>query len=152
MLLTGIARLGRDAELRYLTDGTPVAALALATNYGKKDAQGSRPTQWIDASLFGEQAKKLAPYLLKGQLVSVTCSEPHIDQYQRRDGTVGHALRARVINIEFAGKAPEKPAGAQGAASTNQQAPAAAGNAPAANQSTATSPGNFGDFDDDIPF
>ena len=53
MYLHGLCRLGRDAELRYLTDGTPVLGMALAYNYGKKDDQGNRPTQWIDASLFG---------------------------------------------------------------------------------------------------
>lgn len=147
MILTGTARLGRDAELRYLTDGTPVASLALATNYGKKDGNGQRPTQWIDASLFGEQARKLQPYLLKGQLLSVTMSEPHIEQFKRRDGTVGESLRGRIINIEFAGKAPERTA-APGQPSQSA-APAAP---PAGHPANNTPASNFGDFDDDIPF
>lgn len=148
MILTGIARLGRDAELRYLTDGTPVASLALATNYGKKDAQGNRPTQWVDASLFGEQARKLQPYLLKGQMVSVVMTEPHIEQYQRKaDNTIGHSLRASIINLEFAGKAPEKPQGtAQPPQGTNQPSSQPNG------QPQGGSAGSFGDFDDDIPF
>ena len=88
MLLTGIARLGRDAELRFMPDGTPVAALALATNYGKKDAQGNRATQWIDGSLFGEQARKLQPYLIKGQQLCVTMTEPHVEQYNRSSALI----------------------------------------------------------------
>lgn len=150
MLLTGIARLGRDAELRFMPDGTPVAALALATNYGKKDAQGNCPTQWIDGSLFGEQARKLQPYLIKGQQLCVTMTEPHVEQYKRNDGTVGHAMRARVINLEFAGKAPEKAAGNSPAAASAAAAPAAGGRS--TQGSAATGAGGFSDFDDDIPF
>ena len=33
MVLSGVGRLGRDVELRYLQDGTAVANLALAFNY-----------------------------------------------------------------------------------------------------------------------
>ena len=150
MLLTGIARLGRDAELRFMPDGTPVAALALATNYGKKDAQGNRATQWIDGSLFGEQARKLQPYLIKGQQLCVTMTEPHVEQYKRNDGTVGHAMRARVINLEFAGKAPEKAAGNSLAAAPAATSPAAGGSS--TQGTAATGAGSFGDFDDDIPF
>ena len=32
----GMARLGREAEMRALNDGTPVLNLSLAVNYGKK--------------------------------------------------------------------------------------------------------------------
>ena len=56
MILTGLCRLGRDAELRYMPDGTAVLGLAIAYNYGKKDEQGKRATQWVDASLFGDRS------------------------------------------------------------------------------------------------
>ncbi|WP_396957689.1 single-stranded DNA-binding protein [Nitrosomonas sp.] len=70
MILTGLCRLGRDAGLRYMHDGTPVLSLALAYNYGKKDAQGKRATQWVDASFFGDRAISLQPYLTKGQQIN----------------------------------------------------------------------------------
>jgi len=120
MIITGLARLGRDAELRYLPDSTPVAALALAYNYGRKESD-SRPTQWIDASMYGEHAKTLAPYLLKGQNVDVVLEDVHVEQYTRRDNTVAAALRGRVLRIELAGKAPERTAGTT---QQGQQAPA----------------------------
>lgn len=56
MILTGLARLGADADLRYTQGGEPVATLRLAFNYGQKDSSGSKPTQWIEASLFGKRA------------------------------------------------------------------------------------------------
>lgn len=48
MILTGLARLGRDASLRYTGNGDPVLEMALAFNYGQNDqATGKRPSQWI---------------------------------------------------------------------------------------------------------
>lgn len=139
MILTGLATLGRDAEVRFLPDGKAVANLALATNYGKKDGEGHRPTQWIDASLWGERAEKLAPYLLKGTKVVVVLEEPHIETYEK-DGRTVPKLVARVSSIEFAGSPAQtgQPA---------QQRPAPAP-APAARPA----PSAGFDDDDDVPF
>lgn len=139
MLLTGIARLGRDAELRYMPNGDPVINLALAFNHGAKDAAGKRPAQWIDAALFGKRAEALKPYLLKGIALGVTLADPHIETFARRDGTRGEKLAARVLDLEFTGGAPSQPA-SQPTAPAQQAAPAAAAATP--------------DFDpfEDVPF
>ena len=109
MILTALARLGRDPELRYLASGDPVMNLALAVNYGKK-VDGKRLTQWIDAALFGKRAESLAPYLSKGSLVFVVIDEPHIETYQGKNGP-GSKLVGRVSSLEFAGggEAKEEP-------------------------------------------
>ena len=135
MILTGLARLGRDAEVRYTQSGDPVASLALAISYGKR---ADNKTQWVDASLWGERAEKLQQYLTKGTAVCVVLSDPHIEEYEGKNGK-GFSLRATVSNIEFAGGKNEhevKP-------STNNAQPAA----PAR---TASAPS--ADFDDDSPF
>lgn len=142
MLLTGIMRLGRDCELRYMPDGTAVANLALAYNYGAKAADGKRPTQWLDGAIFGKRAEALKPHLLKGTALGVTLSDPHIETFARKDGTRGEKLVGRIIDLEFAGGA------AQPAQPANTTAPAAA---PAASPS-APAAGGFNDFDDDVPF
>ena len=60
MKLIGIARLGRDAEIRHTASGKQVASLALAYDYGMKDdGTGKKPTQWVSASLWGDQAGRL---------------------------------------------------------------------------------------------
>lgn len=146
MFLHGLCRLGRDSELRYLQDGTSVLGMALAYNYGKKDDKGNRPTQWIDASLFGDRAKALQPYLLKGQQINALIEDVRIEQFTRRDNTAGNALRGRVVSIEFAGAASEKPA--TGGISTPNQAGAAGGSKPAGAAPT----GGFADPMDDVPF
>ena len=43
----GLARLGRDAEIRTTSQGESVATLALAFSYGRKGSDGNwRPAHW----------------------------------------------------------------------------------------------------------
>lgn len=117
MILTGLARLGRDAELRFTQDNTPVVTMALAYNIGFGDKQ---KTQWVEASFWGERAQKVAPYLLKGGLVSVILSDVLVEEYQH-NGKSGVKLKGRVSDLEFAGA---KQDGQQSAQQTPRQQPA----------------------------
>ena len=142
MILTGLARIGKDAELRYTASNEPVANLSLAVNYGRKGDDGKRPTQWIEASMWGKRAESLAPHLLKGKQVDVVLEEPHIETFEGRNGT-GHKLVGRVLSIEFASDGQRQDGQQQSAPAPQRQAPAPRPQQPA---------GGFGDFDDDIPF
>jgi single-strand DNA-binding protein len=106
MLMIGMARLGNDPEVRYTPDGKPVMDMSLAFNYGRK-VNGQQPSQWISATMWGDRCEKLKPYLSKGQLVFVSMTEPHIEEYKRKDGTTGVSLRARIGELEFTGSRPE---------------------------------------------
>jgi single-strand DNA-binding protein len=152
MMLVGLARLGRDCEIRYTPEGTAVANLSLAFNYGKKDNEGHRPTQWISASLWGERAEKLTEYLLKGTLLHIALDDIHVETYERKEGGTGNTLKARVNSLEFAGGKREdgdkptlgKPATGSGSAvgiTPPQQV-----------QGSKKGAGSFADMDDDIPF
>jgi single-strand DNA-binding protein len=68
-----VGNLGRDAELRRTTTGTPVANFSLATTEVFKDRDGQRreETEWHRVSLMGKQAESVADYLLKGKQVYV---------------------------------------------------------------------------------
>jgi len=141
MQMIGLARLGRDAELRATQSGEKVASLSLAFNHGQKGADGNRPTQWVDGSLWGKRAEALIDYLVKGQQVVVTIDDPHIEEYQGRNGA-GVKLAGRVTQIELAGGGQQRTA----------PAPAAA-RAPAAAPRPAPAPASGGlDDDSDIPF
>ena len=52
MRLIGVCRLGKDAEIRSTKNGTTVANITMAYNFGQKDRDGKKPSQWIQASLF----------------------------------------------------------------------------------------------------
>lgn len=149
----GLARLGRDAELRYLPDGTAVANLSLAVNYGKRDAQGNTPTQWIDASMWGKMVESLAQYMVKGSVHCFTLSDVHNETYQKNDGGEGFKMMARVDGVELG---PRVNGGDQGGGQQRQAAPAGQqrpASAPAAAPRPAPRPApNLSDMDDDIPF
>jgi single-strand DNA-binding protein len=132
--LSGLARLGRDAEIRD-ANGTPVCDLALAFNVRIKN---ERTTTWAVGALWGRQAETLVPYLKKGSIVSVTLNDVHLDTFTKSDGTGGTKLMGRVIDIELGPK-------------TEATAPVAAPPPPPpkpAPRPPAADPGGF----DDIPF
>lgn len=142
--LTDIGRIGRDAELRYTPSGDAVCNLALACDYGRK-VDGKRPTQWVDATLWGKQAEAMAPYLVKGQQVHFTMDDAHIETYAKTGGGEGFKLTGKIIVIKFAGSPPQAPGNQQQAPQPRQQAqrPQQAAPQPAPDDSQ---------YDPDIPF
>lgn len=133
----GLARLGRDAELRTTSNGDTVATLALAFT---RRVKGEKLTQWVDGALWGKRAESLAPYLLKGGLVAVTLEDVHIETFTSQKGD-GHKLAGRVIDVELAG------GGERTAAPAPRQAPA-----PRPAPATASMGSGFDDLDSDVPF
>lgn len=123
MKTIGLARLGRDAELRYTPSGEAVCNLSLAVNYGKKGQDGNRPTQWIDASLWGKQAEALTPYLTKGSVHCFVLSDIHIETYQSQNGP-GHKLSARVDSVELGPRVDQQQGQAQHQGQGQRQQPA----------------------------
>lgn len=161
-IFTGLFRLGRDAELRYTPGGEPLLSCTLAYNYGKADG-GKRPTQWLDAAMFGPRAEKLQPYLTKGIAIVGTLDDIHIQTFQKRDGGgEGHKLSGRLIQVEFAERreaSSDSPASDASAPEAHRQKAQEQGGyrsseprrAPASKPAPKTGTG-FDDMDDDIPF
>jgi len=152
--LTGLFRLGRDAELRYTPEGNAVANLALAFNYGKKGADGNRPTQWVDAALFGKRAESLVDYLVKGVAIVATLQDPNIRTYEKKDGTLGYTLSGSILDLEFAGGGQQQQRSEPRQQPQQQERQAAAPRqAPQRQAAPQGQPaGNLADMDDDIPF
>ncbi|MEY3621187.1 MAG: hypothetical protein RL132_269 [Pseudomonadota bacterium] len=97
MLMVGVARVGNEPVARYTPDGKAVMDISLAFDYGRKGSDGRRPTQWVNAAMWGDRVERLQPYLSKGSQVFVTLSEPHIETYEKKDGSgQGFSMRARV--------------------------------------------------------
>ena len=140
----GLARIGRDAEIRHTAGGDAVASLSLAFTYGRKGDDGKRPTQWVDASLWGKRAEALAPYLLKGGMVSVTLEDVALQTFNKSDGSIGTKLVGRVMDIELAG-------GGQAAAPA-APIPKPPPPKPAPRPTAPPAGSGFDDMDDDIPF
>jgi len=139
--MTELCTLGRDAEVRDAR-GTAVCNLSLAYTYGQKGQDGKKPTQWIDAALWGKRAEAMAPYLLKGTKVVVTVEDLHLQSFNKADGTASTKLAGNIIAIAIV-PMPR----AEGAATAAAPRPA-----PAPAPRPAPAKTGFDDMDDDIPF
>jgi single-strand DNA-binding protein len=143
--LVGVFRIGKDAEIREVK-GKSVINLVMAYNYGMKDDGGNRPTQWVDASLWGARAEKLEQYLLKGQQVYAVINDAHIETFEKRDGGSGFKLTGTIGEIELVGGKP------QGSGERAERAPARREPERRAPAAKPAATGGFDDMDDDIPF
>jgi single-strand DNA-binding protein len=144
----GMARLGRDAEMRYTPSGDAVANLSLAVTIFDKTAEHNRGTQWIDASLWGKQAEALVQYMVKGSLHCFTLSDLRLETYQKTGGGEGSKITARVDSVELG------PRQDSGSVPAERQAPPARqnGTGPATPRPAPRPAPNFSDDTDDIPF
>jgi single-strand DNA-binding protein len=138
MKANGLARIGKDAEVRYTPGGAAVANVSLAFTYGKKGDDGKRPTQWVDASLWGQRAESLAPYIKKGGQIVAYLEDVSIQTFTKGDGTQATKMVARLVDLEFV-------SGGEQASSQPKPQP----KPQAAPQSHGS---GFDDFDSDIPF
>lgn len=143
----GLARLGRDVELRSTAAGEPVASLSLAFSYGRKGEDGKRPTQWVEGVLWGKRAEALAQYLTKGLRVIVTLQETHVETYEGKNGT-GAKLVGRVAEIELIGDGEQR----QAAPPQQRQASAQRPSSRPGSAASYGSAGGFDSMDSDIPF
>ena len=132
--ITIAGQLGKDAETRYLPNGDPVASFSVADSQGKE-----KPTIWWNCQLFGKRAESLAPYLVKGQAVTVTGNVTE-REYTDKTGTQRKSMDVRVSDLALQGGKRE----AQAPAPQQRQAPR-----PATRPAPA---GGFDDMADDIPF
>jgi single-strand DNA-binding protein len=129
--LTIAGQLGKDAEVRYLANGDPVASFSIADSQGK-----DKPTIWWRCSLWGKRAESLAPYLTKGQAVTVSGNVTE-REYTDKEGQNRKAMEVRVNDVAL-----------QGGKRDSGEAPRAAQEKPTAKPS----PSGFDDMPDDIPF
>ena len=82
-----IGRLGRDPELRYTADGTPVATFTLATTETRKNKDGTKSerTEWHRVVAWRKLGEVVGEYLKKGRLVYIEGSIQS-REFEGRDG------------------------------------------------------------------
>ena len=93
----------RDAELKYLNDGTAIAAFSVADSLGKDK------TQYWNCSLFGKRAESLAQYILKGNKVTVV-GQVTEESWTDKNGQERKSMKVRVNDIALQSKASESHA------------------------------------------
>jgi len=68
-----VGRLGRDPELKYTPNGTPICTMSVATDESYKDQSGQvqKKTEWHRVVVWGKQAENVSQYLAKGRAALV---------------------------------------------------------------------------------
>ena len=115
-----VGYLGRDPELRYTPDGTPVSNFSVATTEKRKDKAGElqETTTWFQVALFGRRAEVAKEFLSKGSHVWLEGSLA-LNQWTDSEGATRATLEIRASDLRFLSSAGEKAAAATaGAAAT----------------------------------
>jgi single-strand DNA-binding protein len=99
-----VGNLGRDPELRYTPQGTPVCSFTLATNERRRDKTGETQDQttWFRVTLWGRQAETASQYLTKGRPVYVE-GRLRAEEWTDREGRARFTLEVHATDMQFIG-------------------------------------------------
>ncbi|MBN2393337.1 MAG: single-stranded DNA-binding protein [Anaerolineae bacterium] len=124
-----VGNLGRDPEMRYTPDGTPVTTLNIATSFRWNSPDGSKneETTWFRVTAWRRDAEIAAQYLTKGRQVMIegrltpdkATGGPRI--WTRQDGTAGASYEVRADRIVLLADRGGEMAGAPGAAEAPEE-------------------------------
>jgi single-strand DNA-binding protein len=112
----GIDLVGRDPELRYTSDGTPVCNFSVATTERRKDKSGElqEVATWFQVALFGRQAENVKGVPVKGK-PRLAGRFPHAQSMDRPGRRSPVDLEGRGSDIKFLSGSGEKAAAATAA-------------------------------------
>jgi single-strand DNA-binding protein len=106
-----VGNLGRDPEMRYTSDGTPVTNFSVATSerWTGQDGQQQERTIWWRVSAWRRLAETCNQYLSKGRSVLVE-GRMNVDPetggprvFTRNDGTTGASYEVTAFTVKFLG-------------------------------------------------
>jgi len=154
-----VGNLGNDPETRFFPDGGAVTNASIATSESWKDKQGQpqEKTEWHRVvfrdrgnyrlgQIAGEYLKKGSKVYVEGKLQTRKWQDKAgVDHYT----TEILASDMQMLDSRGAGGGGEHEAPAGG---FQKSAPARQSSGSAAAPAASSSPADFGDFDDDIPF
>lgn len=96
-IITITGTLGRDMEQRAMPNGDPVGNFSVADSQGR-----DKPTIWWNCQLFGKRVAALAPYLLKGQQVTVAGNVTE-REWTDKEGNKRKQMEIRVSDLALQG-------------------------------------------------
>jgi single-strand DNA-binding protein len=136
-----VGNLGRDPELRYTPQGTPVCSFSMATNERRKDKNGEMQDQttWFKVTLWNRQAETAAQYLTKGRPVYIE-GRLRVEEWTDREGKPRHTLEVHATDMQFIGSRQDSEGGGGGSYNREPE------------RTQPASPQQPDIADDDIPF
>lgn len=149
-----VGNLGRDPELRYTPQGTPVCSFSVASNERRKGSDGEFQdlTTWFRVTAWGKQAETVSKYLTKGRSVYVE-GRLRVEDWTDKDGKSRYTLELHATDVQFidGGQGGGQGGGGGGGGRDYERGGGGGGGGAARGGSPADDPGG-GDDDDSIPF
>lgn len=110
-----VGNLGKDPEMRYTPDGTPVTSFSVAVT--RKKGDGTEKTTWFKVTCWRKLAEVTNQYLKKGRQVMVL-GEIDADAYLAQDGQPRASLNLTANEVKFLGGRDDSGGGSSGSASS----------------------------------
>ena len=89
----------KDAELNFLTTGTPKMMFNLAVERNYQKDKNNKKVDFITCEMLGKHTENLCQYITKGKQIMVE-GELNIDQYEK-DGEKRSFTKVKIDRIEF---------------------------------------------------
>jgi single-strand DNA-binding protein len=117
-----IGNLGRDPEMRYTAEGTPVTSFTVAVNRRWTNPEGNtaEKTWWFKVTCWRKLAETTNQYLKKGRQVMVI-GEIDASAFTGQDGQPRASLELTARDVRFLGGRDESVGGAAPAATYPQE-------------------------------
>lgn len=148
---TFTGRLGRDCEVKYMSNGEAVANFAIAVGEAWKNKEGEKVenTEWVRCTAYRQLGEICGEWLKKGQQVAVV-GKMKTRKWTDKDGQERYTTEVILERMTMLGGKP-----AEGDA-PRQERPARSNDAPRETQAAKTAgydgKGGFDDMEDDLPF
>lgn len=134
-----LGSLGRDPETRFMPNGEAVTNFSMATSENWKDKSGAKQerTEWHNVVAYRKLAEIMGEYLKKGSSVYI---EGKLQTRKwEKDGVTRYSTEIIADSMQMLGGKADRE---DGSAQSQDNKP----------NEQKDAPGNFDDFDDDIPF
>jgi len=104
-----LVRIGKDAELRQLDNGTALVSFSAVYDVGYGQ---NKKAQWLDCAMFGDRANKVAQHLTKGKQIVINADDLCINEWDKPDGSKGFKLACKLVSFDFVsdGNGPQQQA------------------------------------------
>jgi len=113
-LVIVVGNLGKDPEVKFMQNGTPVCNFSVATSEQWKDKEGQKQekTEWHRIVVWGKQAEACGQYLKKGRPV---CVEGKIQtRDSEKDGVTKYVTEIKADRVTFLGGKDKSESAAPG--------------------------------------
>ena len=103
-----IGNLGKDPEMRYMTNGDPIANFSIACSETWKDKQGDKQekTEWVRISAFGKLAEIIGQHLVKGSMVFIS-GKMQTRKWTNKEGQDQYTTEIVAHEMKMLGGKPE---------------------------------------------